>query len=293
MHARLERRDVASTDQLLGVVLVNFRTADMTIRSISSILMHEIANIENIIVVDNNSADGSIDRISAAYPRLRVVASSINGGFGAGVNLGLRRLRQRYVLVLNPDTYFERNYVFWVIGLMMANPDIGIAGLDLVNKDGSRQYSARRFYSLLDVAARRVPKIGNALQGRMAKHLMEDAWRSGRPFDAEWVMGTGFVANRQVIATLGGFDERYFLYMEDVDLCARVWKAGFRVVGIPGARLVHDHRRSSAASPLSRAGLRHLTSLVKFASRFPVPVFTQPGIDRIRRSNRWAVRSLF
>ena len=282
---------LAMPDQLLGVILVNYRTADMTIRCVTSILDQGITKTEHIVVVDNNSGDGSVDRIAKTFPKLRVVASDTNGGFGAGVNTGLKWTHEEYVLVLNPDTYFENNSVFTAISYMMEHPDIGIAGLDLVNSDGSRQYSARRFYSLLDVVARRIGIVGKFLQQRMDRHLMKDAWQYGTPFDAEWIMGTGFVAKRHLVVTLGGIDERYFLYMEDVDLCARVWNAGFRVVCIPNARLVHDHQRSSATNLFSFAARRHIISLFKFAYKFSVPIFRQPGIDGIRKSYRCSARN--
>jgi len=280
-----------SSDHLLGVIIVNYRSADLTIRSVASILQQGIAKIEHIVVVDNNSRDGSVGRIARAFPKLRIIASRINGGFGAGVNIGLKLIHEKYVLILNPDTYFENNSVLAAISYMMAHPDIGVVGLDLVNRDGSRQYSARRFYSLLDVVARRVRIVGRLLRRRMDRHLMKEAWRYDVPFDAEWIMGTGFVANRALIMALGGMDESYFLYMEDVDLCARVWSSGYRVVCIPNARLVHDHQRSSARNPFRFAARRHISSLVLFASKFSVPIVRQPGIERIRKSGRYSTKS--
>jgi len=300
-HANIERRRdlpfihhaypdtraaLSESDQWLGVIIVNFRSANLTIRSVSSIVRQGIAKIEHIVVVDNNSGDGSVDRIARAFPKLRLIASRENKGFGAGVNIGLKYVREKYVLVLNPDTYFKNNSIFKAIFYMLDHPDVGIAGLDLVNTDGSRQYSARRFYSLLDVVGRRVGFVGRLLRQRMDRHLMKEAWRNGKPFDAEWIMGTGFVVKRNLIAALGGMDEAYFLYMEDVDLCARVWNSGFRVVCVPNARLVHDHQRSSATNPLSFAARQHIVSLAKFAAKFSVPVFQQPGIDGIREAHR-------
>jgi GT2 family glycosyltransferase len=278
---------VRAPEQLLGVVVVNYRTADMTIRSVASILKQGIAKLEHIVVVDNNSGDGSVERIRKALPTLRVIASDTNGGFGAGVNIGLKSVQEDYVLVLNPDTYFENNSTSAVITYMMDNPDIGIAGLDLVNRDGSRQYSARRFYSLLDVGVRRIRIFGDLLRKRMDRHLMKDRWQYRAPFNADWVMGTGFITRRNLILNLGGMDEDYFLYMEDVDLCARVWHAGFRVVCIPEARLVHDHQRSSAANPFSFSARQHIISLFKFAHKFSVPLFQQPGVELIRKSYKY------
>jgi GT2 family glycosyltransferase len=267
----------------LDIVIVNYRTADMTIRCIASILEHQITQIEHIVVVDNNSPDDSAKRIQTAFPRLRVIFSGRNDGFGAGVNIGISHCSADHILILNPDTYFLDNRLAPLIGFMQGNPKVGIAGLDLINPDGSRQHSARRFYTWLDIAARRVPALGKLLRLRISRHLMIDEWNSNRPFEAEWVMGTGFVVSRSLLDRLGGMDEDYFLYMEDVDLCARTWESGFRVVCLPGVRLVHDHQRSSASKVYSFAGRTHLASLMKFAKKFRVPLFQQPGVKRISR----------
>ena len=96
-------------------------------------------------------------------------------------------------------------------------------------------------------------------------------------------MGTGFIIRRELFERIGRMDEAFFLYMEDVDLCARVWGVGYRVVCVPGARLVHDHQRSSAAGPFSNAGKRHLQSLSIFAKKYRLPLFTPPTPARILR----------
>ncbi|MEO6146923.1 MAG: glycosyltransferase family 2 protein, partial [Sulfuriferula sp.] len=219
----------------LGVfnpVIVNYRTPDLTLKCVASIVRLGIAAPQDIVVVENASPDDSFERLSRELMEgVRLVHSTINGGFGAGVNLGAAACDLEFILVLNPDTYFEDISIQRVIALFDSEPDVGIVGLDLVYPNGARQFSARRFYSLLDVSGRRLP-IGQhwPLKPRIDRHMMLSAWDADQPFDAEWVMGTGFIVRRTLFNDIGGMDEAYFLYMEDVDLCARVWQAGFRVV---------------------------------------------------------------
>jgi hypothetical protein len=266
----------------LNVIVVNYRTSDLTIRCVNSIVDTGVAQPNQIVVVDNYSQDGSLDRIQKGVPpEVVFITASHNGGFGAGVNLGFRNATGRHLLILNPDTYFEFDSVSPVLRHMEENEDVGIVGLDLINPDGSRQYSARRFYSLMDVFARRVKQAGQIMQRRIDRHLMRDAWIGERPFDADWVMGTGFVIRRDLYERLDGMDESYFLYMEDVDLCARVWRAGKRVICYPGAQLVHDHQRSSSAGPLTFAGRTHIRSLLLFRKRYTLPLMKSPGIQKI------------
>ena len=268
----------------LNAVIVNYRTPDLTLKCVASIVAHGVAAPADIVVVENASPDDSYARLSAELSGVRLLQAANNGGFGAGVNLGAALCEADYILVLNPDTYFEDDSLNKALAVLDSQPEVGLVGLDLVYPGGERQYSARRFYSLLDVLGRRLP-LGRywPLKARIDRHLMRTAWDSGAPFEAEWVMGTGFVVRRELFLKLHGMDEAYFLYMEDVDLCARVWQSGAKVICVPGARLVHDHQRSSAAGPLSWAGRLHLQSLLRFRQKFHVPLVRQPGVAGLWR----------
>ncbi|MES1998834.1 MAG: glycosyltransferase family 2 protein [Pseudomonadota bacterium] len=268
----------------LNAVIVNYRTPDLTLKCVASIVAHGVAAPADIVVVENASPDDSYARLSAELSGVRLLQAANNGGFGAGVNLGAALCEADYILVLNPDTYFEDGSLNKALAVLDSQPEVGLVGLDLVYPGGERQYSARRFYSLLDVLGRRLP-LGRywPVKARIERHLMRTAWDSGAPFEAEWVMGTGFVVRRELFFKLHGMDEAYFLYMEDVDLCARVWQSGAKVICVPGARLVHDHQRSSAAGPLSWAGRLHLQSLLRFRQKFHVPLVRQPGVAGLWR----------
>jgi len=275
---------MTGTEGRIGVVIVNYRTPDLTLKCVDSILRWKVAALQDIVVVENASPDNSFERLQKELPPVRLIKADKNGGFGSGVNIGAEMVQTEFLLVLNPDTYFEDGSVSEAVAMLDKNPRIGIVGLDLVYPGGERQYSARRFYSWADIVGRRTP-LGRywPLRGRIDRHMMTGAWHPGTPFEAEWVMGTGFIARRALYAQLGGMDEAYFLYMEDVDLCARVWQSGHSVVTVPGARLVHDHQRSSAAGPFSWAGRMHLRSLMRFRSKFRLPLLRQPGVSGLWR----------
>ncbi|MCH8181281.1 MAG: glycosyltransferase family 2 protein [Proteobacteria bacterium] len=266
----------------LGVVIVNYCTCDLTLRCVASMLQHGIAQAEHIVVVDNDSPDGSGARLQADLPPgVVTVLSARNGGFGAGVNIGMAALGTDLVLVLNPDTYFESNRMDVIRNMFNESQKLGVAGLKLVNPDGSLQYSARRFYSLPDILVRRTP-LGKLAPMRQLEHshLLTRKWRqpSQTPFfEADWVMGTGFVVRRSAFEQIGRMDEGYFLYFEEVDLCARMWIEGWQVVAVPEVALVHDHQRSSAAGILSPAGKTHLRSMARFFAKFGVPWLSRPS----------------
>ncbi|CAN7153027.1 glycosyltransferase family 2 protein [Caballeronia sp. LjRoot31] len=275
-----------NTKGLFNVIVVNFRTPDLTVRCIESLLALNLAASADMVVVENASPDDSYSRLRNELPEgVRLVRASMNRGFGAGVNMGMVAGKRDHVLVLNPDTYFVDQSIGMAMTVFEESPEVGMVGLDLTFPDGRRQYSARRFYSVLDIVGRRT-RLGSlrSLHGRMERHMMVEAWTPGIVFDADWVMGTGFIVKRTIYEELGGMDEGYFLYMEDVDLCARIWATGHRIVCVPGARLMHDYQRNSAKSgPLSRAGRYHLQSFLRFRNKFRIPLALPPGIDGVHR----------
>ena len=279
----------AEPSATLGVVIVNYQTPDLTLRCVASMLEHGIARAQDIVVVDNDSPDRSGVRLAAELPDgVVVILSRRNGGFGAGVNIGVEALQTDLALILNPDTYFERNNMHVIRRMFDESPKLGVAGLKLVNPDGSLQYSARRFYSLPDIVARRtmLGKLG-PMRRLERSHLLTRKWRQ-QPFEADWVMGTGFIVRRSAFEQVGRMDEGYFLYFEEVDLCARMWIDGWRVVAVPEVELVHEHQRSSAAGLLSRSGKTHLRSMARFFAKFGVPWMQRPSRARMAAAlARW------
>jgi len=269
----------------VSVVIVNYRTPDLTRTCVQSLRKWQVAEDDQIIVVDNASPDDSLNRIRNELPGIRLVDGGRNGGFSYGINVGFKYVTNEYLLVLNPDTYFVDDSLHHAVDLLDRQPDVGMIGLDLINPDGSRQFSARRFYTVLDILGRRLP-IGRywPFKGRVNNHMMTSAWDRAIPFEADWVMGTGFIIRKDFFERIGLMDESYFLYMEDVDLCARVWSAGSKVMCIPNARLVHDHQRSSASGPFSKAGRMHLKSLSTFAAKYRLPLFVPPSPHNLKKS---------
>jgi N-acetylglucosaminyl-diphospho-decaprenol L-rhamnosyltransferase len=270
---------------MFSVIIVNYNTPALVRNCVQSVLDSSIAGHEDIVVVDNASTDNSFAVLKQTLPPgVRLVRASMNRGFAAGVNFGMVGCVRELVLVLNPDTYFVDPCLESVVTLLKNESDVGLVGLDLIYPNGERQFSARRFYSVLDILSRRLP-LGrlSAFKRRVDNHLMREAWKAGTPFEAEWVLGTGFIVRRSLWADLGGMDEHFFLYMEDVDICARIWQAGYRVLCVPGAKLTHEHQRASASGFLSKAGRRHINSLWRFSRKYRVPFFTPPGVNGLMR----------
>jgi len=213
-----------------------------------------------IWVIDNGSRDGATSNISNESG-IQILKNERNLGFGAAVNQGFRRSRGEMILLLNPDAELETGGLAPLVETLRSQPETDLAAPALILPNGERQASPRRFYTPLVALARRTP-LARAPLGRrlLGVHLMsqEDPMK---PQDVDWVSGAAMLLRRSSVPTAGPFDERYFLYFEDVDLCRRLAASGRKVHFEPASRVRHalagGSRRQVPWNPLL---WRHLHS---------------------------------
>ena len=241
----------------LLVIIVNYRTAQLTINCLNS-LANEIKALSGtqVIVVDNNSGDRSVAEIESAinhhgwHDWASVMPCPINGGFAFGNNQGIRpNLNSAnaadYFLLLNPDTIVRKGAVQVLLDFMEEHSQVGIAGSRLEDPDATPQCSAFRFHTLLselDTALRLgiVSKI-------LAKWIVAPPVAS-IPHQTDWVAGASMIIRREVFETTGLMDEEYFLYYEEVDFCLQAHKSGWNCWYVPQSRVVHLVGQSSGVT---------------------------------------------
>ncbi len=193
-----------------------------------------------VILVDNDSEDGGAQAIQQEFPQAALITASRNLGFAGGANLGIRQAKGLRVLLLNPDTIVTPGALRAMVEFMEATPDAGVVAPRLLNTDGSLQLSCRAFPGRWMVFAHRYALLTRFLPRNPAtrRYLLTD-WdhMSVRPVD--WVSGACLMTSREVLDRVGLLDEGFFLFNEDVDLCKRVWAAGWKVYYVPEAVVVH------------------------------------------------------
>lgn len=252
-----------------SVILVSFNTRDL-LRDCLLTLRREAGGVTyETIVVDNDSRDGSADMVAAEFPEVLLVRSEINLGFAAANNRAFEKSRGRYIVLLNTDAFLRPGALALSIQHMDANPRVGLAGGRLVGRDGSWQPSARMYPStlnnllLMSGLAARFPK--SRLLGRMDRTWTDPL----EPAPVDWVPGAYSVIRRSVLDRIGFFDERFFLYYEEVDLCRRIKAANSEVWYWPdivvehwggeSAKTINDRKSRSSSSRIElwrmRAGL--------------------------------------
>lgn len=228
-------------------VVVNYRTADATLAAVESLVL-AMEGLGEIVVVDNHSQDGSYEKLSEAVRkrglvgRVEVVASPVNGGFGYGNNVAIHRAYDSgrlpdYFYLLNPDALAEKDTVRTLVDFMDATPSAGVAGTRIHNMDGTRHVSAFRFPSALGELEAGL-RLG--LATRILRKWVVASELPRETARVDWVSGASLMLRRTVLEKIGLFDEHFFLFFEETDLCFRAGRAGFETWYVHEAKVRHE-----------------------------------------------------
>jgi len=229
----------------LSVIIVNWNSVDFIAQCISSIYAHT-SNLEfEVLVVDNASYDGSAELMGRLFPQARFIQALENLGFGRANNLGFQHCRGRNILFLNPDTEVMGPALNRMVSFLDGTPDAGLAGPKLLDSErsldiNSVQKSVSIFNLAIDATYLRQRFPGWGIWGTAP---LSDP--SPRPHEVEVVPGACLMIKRQVFERVGGFDPRYFMYVEDIDLCFAVKAAGFKNYYVGDACVIHHGGGSS------------------------------------------------
>ena len=219
----------------ISIILVNYNGVDVLIDCLNSLEKFIPQDNCEIIVVDNNSQDNSVDIINDKFPHIKLIKLPKNVGFGSGNNAGAKVAKGEFIFLLNTDTILESNILPHLIELMSENPDIGVIGPKLLFPDGSFQISFSPEISLKgEFAARKLHK--NA-ENKNKLHIIEQDFQNIQEVDI--VVGAAFFIRADLFNLLGGFDEKFFMYFEESDLCQRVRNKGYKVLYTPYVSLIH------------------------------------------------------
>jgi GT2 family glycosyltransferase len=224
----------------LTVVIVSYNCVDLLRSCLTSLEGQSTGGELRVVVVDNASSDGTVEMVVDEFPGVELIANEDNVGFGRASNAGLRRVRSGHVLMLNPDTVVPPNGLHRALDALRDRPSAGILGVRLVQLDGTVDHASRRQIPTP------VSSFGYLfrLPGRAAR-----AYTDPTSFDTEGVVGAvngAFMLMRdEVVLTVGGFDEAFWMYGEDLDLCLRVTQAGWDVHYWPGVEVLHVKGGSS------------------------------------------------
>jgi N-acetylglucosaminyl-diphospho-decaprenol L-rhamnosyltransferase len=259
----------------VSAVVVTYNALPWIERCLESVRGHET------IVVDHGSTDGTVEVVERRFPEA-IVLRRENRGYGAGLNAGMRAASGDYFLLLNSDAWATTNAVDRLLWFADEHPSAGLIGPGALNADGTRQLTVRGFPTLWRLATeylflRKLAPRSRALNAFYAGGL--DLSRAQR---VDWVMGFAMLVRREAIDAVGGFDERFFMFSEETDLCKRLWDAGWEVWYLPEAEFTHVAGASHGGRMFDENVRGHLRFLAKHRG--------EEYAERARSLLLWALR---
>ena len=220
-----------------------------------------------VIVVDNANQDGTVEAVQERFPAVRIIANRENRGFTGGNNQALAAARGRYLFLLNPDTRPQPGSIAELTRYLNAHPDVGMVGPQLRYGDGSPQSSRRRFPTLLTLFTESTI-IQHYFPGLslFARYSVADI-PDDREQEVDWLVGAALMARREVCEQIGGLDEGFFMYSEELDWCKRAKDAGWRIAYDPAAEIIHYEGKSSEQA-VARRDIAFFSSRVRYTRKY-------------------------
>ena len=251
----------------LSVVIVNWNVCDLLRRCLLSINQSRASLGIETIVVDSASSDGSVEMVRREFPWVRLVASRENLGYAGGNNLGMAKAKGRYSLILNPDTKIEDDALAEMVRYLDEHPRVGGLGPALRYPDGAPQPSRRRFPTLATAFCESTLLHQWFPNNRVARryHLADRPADVAQPVD--WLVGAALMIRREAWQQVGPLDEGFFMYFEEVDWCRRCRAAGWEIVYLPSAGIIHYEGKSSEQVATART-IRFQRSKIRYYRKY-------------------------
>ncbi|MBB5329949.1 glycosyltransferase family 2 protein [Tunturiibacter gelidoferens] len=223
----------------LSIIILCWNDLKIIVDCLSSIYSNTHSTEIEVIVSDNGSTDGSCAVIHKNFPQVRVIENGINLRFGKGNNVGIAASTGEYVLILNPDTIIHEGSLDRFVNFADRHPEAGGFGCRVLNSDGSYQGSARPFPTIWRewLAALYLRPLGYLSDTFVSDKYIR--WNGETERSIDWQSGCCLLVRGEVLKRLGGFDEQFYYYYEDLDLCHRIWDAGYPVVYTPDVTITH------------------------------------------------------
>ena len=249
----------------ISAVIVTFNTGAVVCECIQRLKASQGDFQLEIIVVDNQSSDNTVTLIQENFPDSRILINSENRGFGHANNRGVEISKGEYVLIVNPDLMVHPEAVAVLLSVLK-DSGIGVVGPKTKESSGEISITARPEYTPGRIAAKYLA-LDRIFPSLVYGDARQQAETVVTPFETDWLQGSCLLMRRSLFDAIGGFDEAFFLYMEDTDLCAQIRDQGLKVVYVPGAVAIHHGGTTTSRFPLIRVRSYHLSPLIYWRKR--------------------------
>src|ERR1700691_1696424 len=251
----------------ISVVIVAWNAKHYLELCLESLVKDPPRRSMEVLVVDNASADDTIEMVETEFPWVKLIKSKENLGFAKGNNVAIRQAKGHYIALVNPDVIVFPGCLDALADFLDENPKVGNVGPRVFNPDMTQQSTCRRFPTLWNnfCSATRLEGIFKSSRFFAGEHMFY--FPHDRPLAVDVLVGCFSFIRRESFDAVGLLDEKLFMYGDDVDWCRRCWKAGWEVVFFPGARAIHDRGKTTAPYPV-RFALAQQRSVLYYWSKY-------------------------
>ena len=273
----------------LSIIIVNYNVKEFLQNLIHSIEKASSNLKKEIIIIDNASDDGSVDFIREKFPQIKLIANQKNLGFGKANNIGLKEATGKFILLINPDTIVAEDTFEKMIKFFESNDSAGLAGCKILNPDGTLQLACRRSFPGPWTSFTKVTGLSSLFpSSKIFARYNLTYFDENQTYEVDAISGSFMMMRKEVYEKVGGFDEQFFMYGEDLDLCYRIQKDGFKVYYVHSTQIIHYKGESTKRSSFDETKVfysaMHLFVKKHLSSSLLVEVILRSAI---------AVRSVF
>ncbi|UCH09266.1 MAG: glycosyltransferase [Fidelibacterota bacterium] len=242
----------------LSVIVVSYNVREFVSQCLLSLSRCRFDGTVEVILVDNNSSDGTVEMVPRRFPQVRLIKNRRNVGYAAALNQGLTASTGEMILFLNPDTILEEQTLQVLVDYLQEHPQVGCVGPKILNSDGSFQLASRRSFPAAWVAFCHLSGLGRIFpRSRLFGQYNYTYLESSQTHEVEAVSGSCMCLRREIIDRVGLMDESFFMFWEDTDYCYRIHQAGYQVVYHPATKIVHYKGESVKTDPLYNLRIFH------------------------------------
>ena len=238
-------------NSLISIIIVNYNVRDYLANCLNSIYSSKYTNNIEIIVIDNNSRDNSVQMVKEKYSKINLIENKINYGFSKAVNQGIKISKGEYLLLLNPDTVLEKNTLEILKNYMEQNKKVGMCGPKILNSDGTLQLSCKRSFPTPMVAFPKLIGLDKLFpKSKWAGKYNLTYLDENKCHSVDAISGSFMFIRKEILKTVGFLDENFFMFGEDLDLCFRIKKNNFDIHYVPQTQIIHFKGESVKSVPL-------------------------------------------
>lgn len=267
----------------LSIIIVNYFSGNLVRQSLKKLFGQNFDFKWEVIVVDNSPEERLGEKLLPAFPLVKYISLEENLGFASGNNIGLREARGEILLILNPDIFVTPSSLEGMMDYLEFKREAGVVAPQLLNPDGSIQYSCHHFPKWFMPILRRT-FLGNFSWAKKYLDYYEmKYWDHMSEKEVDWAMGACLMVRRDGLEKVGYMDDGFFLYFEDTDWCRRFWSSGLKVIYLPQAKMFHFHKRASKFpvifSLLHRPSRAHIKSALRYFWKWRTCAWTAEKAD--------------